>query len=251
MVSVLAFITTILPSCSQTTMSDYTKEEQQHAAIINNMAASANDVRERVVALTSAAGSDREEAQMVEDVSRLPRTNRRNPRTPGHRRSSTVVFAPTCPPLTDVREILQEDPPQGEQDRSQPVESQPKEGPSPAVRRELDNYHRSLVEAGYSPVAGTRLFANFRANVMANNANSFPSVESPMNNRVAASPVGSQANGAAMNNPANYMAPLPVGHQHDLNYLYAQIQELSGILKDNRERVNDITKTAEEVAVCT
>lgn len=48
---------------------------------------------------------------------------------------------------------------------------------------------------------------------------------------------------------ASYMPPLPAGHQQDLNYLYSQIQELSGILKSNREKVNVITKTAEEVAV--
>jgi hypothetical protein len=47
----------------------------------------------------------------------------------------------------------------------------------------------------------------------------------------------------------SYMPPLPAGHQQDLNYLYSQIQELSGILKSNREKVNVITKTAEEVAV--
>ncbi len=46
-----------------------------------------------------------------------------------------------------------------------------------------------------------------------------------------------------------YMPPLPAGHQQDLNYLYSQIQELSGILRSNREKVNGITKTAEEVAV--
>lgn len=52
-----------------------------------------------------------------------------------------------------------------------------------------------------------------------------------------------------MNNGANYMAPLPVGHQQDLNYLYSQIQELSSLLQSNREKVNDITRSAEEVAV--
>ena len=45
------------------------------------------------------------------------------------------------------------------------------------------------------------------------------------------------------------MHPLPAGHQQDLNFLYSQIQELSGVLKSNREKVNIITKTAEEVAV--
>jgi hypothetical protein len=45
------------------------------------------------------------------------------------------------------------------------------------------------------------------------------------------------------------MAPLPMGHQQDLNFLYRQMQELGDILKNNREKVNGITKAAEEVMV--
>jgi hypothetical protein len=83
-----------------------------------------------------------------------------------------------------------------------------------------------------------------------NNANNlFPSLEI----RQAPSPTSSHAGGAQMNGNgltnASYMPPLPAGHQQDLNYLYSQIQELSGILKSNREKVNVITKTAEEVVV--
>ena len=83
-----------------------------------------------------------------------------------------------------------------------------------------------------------------------NNANNlFPSLEV----RQAPSPTSSHAGGSQMNGNgltnATYMPPLPAGHQQDLNYLYSQIQELSGILKSNRDKVNVITKTAEEVAV--
>jgi hypothetical protein len=83
-----------------------------------------------------------------------------------------------------------------------------------------------------------------------NTANSlFPSLEV----RQAPSPTSSHAGGAQMNGNglanASYLPPLPAGHQQDLNYLYSQIQELSGILKSNREKVNVITRTAEEVAV--
>jgi hypothetical protein len=46
------------------------------------------------------------------------------------------------------------------------------------------------------------------------------------------------------------MAPLPMGHQQDLNFLYRQMQELGEILKSNRDKVNGITKAAEEVMVC-
>ncbi|EHY53339.1 hypothetical protein HRR83_003548 [Exophiala dermatitidis] len=87
---------------------------------------------------------------------------------------------------------------------------------------------------------------------MANNA--FPPLDTSMTggNRAGASPTtmqpGSSINGNGVGAAANYMAPLPVGHQQDLNYLFAQIQELGGILRSNREKVNVITRAAEEVA---
>jgi hypothetical protein len=86
------------------------------------------------------------------------------------------------------------------------------------------------------------------SNNVANNL--FPSLEV----RQAPSLTSSHAGGAAQMNGnglanASYLPPLPAGHQQDLNYLYSQIQELSGILKSNREKVNLITRTAEEVAV--
>lgn len=68
-------------------------------------------------------------------------------------------------------------------------------------------------------------------------------------NRSPASNPASQVNGNGATHAANYIPPLPVGHQQDLAYLYQQIQELSSILQFNRERVNDVTKSAEEVAV--
>ncbi|KIX05558.1 uncharacterized protein Z518_06430 [Rhinocladiella mackenziei CBS 650.93] len=83
--------------------------------------------------------------------------------------------------------------------------------------------------------------------------NAFPSLEPSVagGNRTVASPTTSHSgpvNGNGVGASANYVAPLPVGHQQDLNYLFAQIQELGGILRSNREKVNDITRTAEEVA---
>jgi hypothetical protein len=83
--------------------------------------------------------------------------------------------------------------------------------------------------------------------VMAAN-NLFPNLEARQAPSPTSSHAGSQMNGNGIP-AAGYMAPLPVGHQQDLNYLYAQIQELSGILRSNREKVEVITKTAEEVAV--
>ncbi|OQU98281.1 hypothetical protein CLAIMM_04090 [Cladophialophora immunda] len=102
---------------------------------------------------------------------------------------------------------------------------------------------------GYSPYSGMA------------SPNAFPSLDTslpPAGNRVsAASPTGpSSINGSnGINGPgsgaaaaAGYMPPLPVGHQQDLNHLFNQIQELGALLRSNREKVNSITRNAEEVA---
>lgn len=81
------------------------------------------------------------------------------------------------------------------------------------------------------------------------NSNMFPGLET---RQAPSSPASSHAGGQMNGNgiaAAGYMPPLPAGHQQDLNYLHNQMQELSAILKNNRERVNGITRTAEEVAV--
>jgi hypothetical protein len=85
-------------------------------------------------------------------------------------------------------------------------------------------------------------------------------IESSMNStnnasqtaRQAPSPTSSLASGQnSMNGSmsSSIMAPLPMGHQQDLNFLYRQMQELGEILKSNRDKVNGITKAAEEVMV--
>lgn len=81
---------------------------------------------------------------------------------------------------------------------------------------------------------------------------SLPALEIPMSgaNRASPSPTSTiasaQPNGA---NAPNYASPLPAGHQQDLNYLYSQIQELSAILKSNREKTATLSKAAEEIGV--
>jgi hypothetical protein len=90
---------------------------------------------------------------------------------------------------------------------------------------------------------------------MASN-NAFPPLDTSAgsaNRGIPPSPTSSSnnsMNGNGTGPSANYVAPLPVGHQQDLNFLYTQIQELGDLLRSNREKVNTITKTAEEVAVC-
>jgi hypothetical protein len=136
-------------------------------------------------------------------------------------------------------------------------------GPRLGHRHSHDSLDLNLIQAEISRILARRetnleAIANqfeAAANMSANNNhqnnanNLFPSLEV----RQAPSPTSSHAGGAQMNGNglanASYMPPLPAGHQQDLNYLYSQIQELSGILKSNREKVNVITKTAEEVAV--
>ncbi|EXJ69477.1 uncharacterized protein A1O5_07513 [Cladophialophora psammophila CBS 110553] len=90
--------------------------------------------------------------------------------------------------------------------------------------------------------------------------NAFPSLDTslpPPGNRVSsASPTApSSVNGSNGIGPgsgaagaAGYMPPLPVGHQQDLNHLFNQIQELGALLRSNRDKVNSITRNAEEVA---
>lgn len=86
-------------------------------------------------------------------------------------------------------------------------------------------------------------------------SSAFPPLDTSMTggNRASSSPTiphaGGSVNGNGVGASGNYMAPLPVGHQQDLNFLYAQIQELGGILRSNRDKVNVITRNAEEVAV--
>jgi hypothetical protein len=72
--------------------------------------------------------------------------------------------------------------------------------------------------------------------------------------RQAPSPTSSLASGQNNMNgnmSSSIMAPLPMGHQQDLNFLYRQMQELGEILKSNRDKVNGITRAAEEVMVWT
>lgn len=124
------------------------------------------------------------------------------------------------------------------------------EGPGPALN--IDEWLESSQPAFH--VAQTSQLQYYE---MANNPNAFPSLDSPISNtnsRVGSSPTSAtgpgQTNGNNMSNNANYMAPLPAGHQQDLNFLYGQIQELSTLLRANREKVATLTKNAEEIAVC-
>jgi len=105
------------------------------------------------------------------------------------------------------------------------------------------SFRQGLASRPLPPVPGD-------ADMAANNNNAFPSLDNSLNSpRSSASGPGSQVNGNGANYASKYIPPLPVGHQQDLTFLYQQIQELSGILQNNRERVNDVTKSAEEVAV--
>lgn len=96
-------------------------------------------------------------------------------------------------------------------------------------------------------------FGGGRIATMANSSVSSADLPSAGNNRPAASPsssiAGAYAGANGANNGANYASPLPAGHQQDLHYLYEQIQELSSLLKTNRERTAELTKLAEQAEV--
>ena len=60
-----------------------------------------------------------------------------------------------------------------------------------------------------------------------------------------------QVNGAGMNgmNGMNVGLPMNAGQQMDLTVLYAQVEELSNLLKENREKTQAIIASAEDLAV--
>lgn len=67
--------------------------------------------------------------------------------------------------------------------------------------------------------------------------------------RLAPSPINHQqansnGNGAAMNG-----MPMIAGQQMDVNFLYQKVMELSEVLRDNREKTQEIVAGAEELAV--
>ncbi len=96
------------------------------------------------------------------------------------------------------------------------------------------------------------------------NPNMFPAFldSSPTSNNLAGLPrqspspiaqhqVNQQVNGAGMNgmNGMNVSLPMNAGHQMDLNLLFNQVEELSQLLKENREKTQAIIASAEELAV--
>lgn len=96
------------------------------------------------------------------------------------------------------------------------------------------------------------------------NANMFPNFldNSPSSANLAALPrqsplpiaqhqVNAQVNGAGMNgmNGMNVALPMNAGHQMDLNVLFTQVEELSQLLRENREKTQEIIASAEELAV--
>jgi len=89
-------------------------------------------------------------------------------------------------------------------------------------------------------------------------ANSPSNLFSALDARQNASPTSSHAGNSQINgngianssgSAGAYMPPLPAGHQSDLNFLYSQMQELSEVLRNNREKVKDVLGRVENVAV--
>ncbi len=91
--------------------------------------------------------------------------------------------------------------------------------------------------------------ANMYSNFLENSAST---TNLPALPRQAPSPTAqhpqNQVNGGAMAG-MNVGMPMNAGHQMDLNHLYEKVQELSDVLKSNREKTKGIIKSAEEVMV--
>lgn len=108
--------------------------------------------------------------------------------------------------------------------------------------RNLTELQKTFDHASMSLNNTTNMFPNFlESTASSNNLAAMP--------RQAPSPSAqhqaNQVNGGGM----NVGMPMNAGHQMDLNHLYEKVQELSEVLKNNREATRGIIRGAEEVMV--
>ncbi|KAM5472345.1 hypothetical protein MauCBS54593_002936 [Microsporum audouinii] len=92
------------------------------------------------------------------------------------------------------------------------------------------------------------LFTNFFESSNSNNtAGNPPAMSAPRHsNSAPASPA--MHNGTPAMPAMNAAFPMNAGHQMDLNHLYAMVNELSEVLKNNRDLTSGIIKSAEDIA---
>ncbi|KAF3482542.1 uncharacterized protein GIQ15_05301 [Arthroderma uncinatum] len=98
------------------------------------------------------------------------------------------------------------------------------------------------------PSSSAGLFTNFFDSSNASNAaGNPPAMSAPRHtNSAPASPA--MHNGAPAMPAMNASFPMNAGHQMDLNHLYAMVNELSDVLKNNRDLTSGIIKSAEDIA---
>ena len=188
----------------------------------------------------------RQQADLVRaatNQSPTPHSSRRTASTSARPRSRSTTSRPLpAPPLGD--RVLWDQPNRYYDRRNQ--------GRNERAGREAQSLYFPQVAQRNPHLQTVRSAIDLRE--MANNAAAYSPVENsgPVNNRAPASPANSSAgqvngNGAVS---ASYMTPPQVGHQQDLVFLYGMIQDLSALLKENRDKVTVLTEQARRLAVC-
>ncbi|EFR00549.1 hypothetical protein MGYG_03553 [Nannizzia gypsea CBS 118893] len=102
-----------------------------------------------------------------------------------------------------------------------------------------------------SVVSTSGLFTNlFDSNNNSNtvNASGNPAAMSAPRHSNSAPPSPAMINGTPAMPAMNASFPMNAGHQMDLNHLYAMVNELSEVLKNNRDLTSGIIKSAEDIA---
>lgn len=98
--------------------------------------------------------------------------------------------------------------------------------------------------------SGSRLFTDVVEDNNSTTDATNTSDMSPVPRHSPSPPSPAMPNNVGANMPAmNAAVPMNAGHQMDLNYLCDMINELSGVLKNNRELTSGIITSAEDIAV--
>ncbi|EZF35046.1 hypothetical protein GTR04_4507 [Trichophyton interdigitale] len=122
---------------------------------------------------------------------------------------------------------------------------------SPSIANNTNANNTSSAAASSSSASGAStsgLFTNlFDSNNTANASGNSAGMSAPRHSN-SAPPSPAMINGTPAMPAMNASFPMNAGHQMDLNHLYAMVNELSEVLKNNRDLTSGIIKSAEDIA---
>ncbi|OAL69766.1 hypothetical protein A7D00_5805 [Trichophyton violaceum] len=122
---------------------------------------------------------------------------------------------------------------------------------SPSIANNTNANNTSSATASSSSASGAStsgLFTNlFDSNNTANASGNSAGMSAPRHSN-SAPPSPAMMNGTPAMPAMNASFPMNAGHQMDLNHLYAMVNELSEVLKNNRDLTSGIIKSAEDIA---